>query len=148
MSARSRYVSRCSRSMLLTSASMGESARNDRSDEFDRSFLALSPMLALVNNIDLEHLDTYRDLADIQATCAPEARRRLLDVRAGHFQTHAFQELGETAHADAPDADEVEALHAKKVHAASTSKRRSHRREAASGAAEWRAASPIARSRN
>ena len=43
-------------------------------DEFDRSFLALSPMLALVNNIDLEHLDTYRDLADIQETFARFAR--------------------------------------------------------------------------
>jgi len=35
-------------------------------DEFDRSFLELRPVLALVTNIDLEHLDTYRDLADIQ----------------------------------------------------------------------------------
>jgi len=43
-------------------------------DEFDRSFLALSPMLAVVNNIDLEHLDTYRDLADIQETFARFAR--------------------------------------------------------------------------
>ena len=42
-------------------------------DEFDRSFLALSPMLAVVNNIDLEHLDTYRDLADIQETFAPRS---------------------------------------------------------------------------
>jgi UDP-N-acetylmuramate--alanine ligase len=43
-------------------------------DEFDRSFLALSPMLAVVNNIDLEHLDTYRDLADIKETFARFAR--------------------------------------------------------------------------
>jgi UDP-N-acetylmuramate--alanine ligase len=43
-------------------------------DEFDRSFLELSPMLAVVNNIDLEHLDTYRDLADIQETFARFAR--------------------------------------------------------------------------
>ncbi len=43
-------------------------------DEFDRSFLALSPMLALVNNIDLEHLDTYRDLKDLQETFARFAR--------------------------------------------------------------------------
>jgi UDP-N-acetylmuramate--alanine ligase len=35
-------------------------------DEFDRSFLELRPVLAVVTNIDLEHLDTYRDLADIQ----------------------------------------------------------------------------------
>jgi UDP-N-acetylmuramate--alanine ligase len=31
-------------------------------------------MLAVVNNIDLEHLDTYRDLADIQETFARFAR--------------------------------------------------------------------------
>ena len=43
-------------------------------DEFDRSFLALSPMLALINNIDLEHLDTYRDLQDLQETFARFAR--------------------------------------------------------------------------
>lgn len=35
-------------------------------DESDRSFLRLSPTLAVVTNIDREHLDTYRDLADIQ----------------------------------------------------------------------------------
>jgi UDP-N-acetylmuramate--alanine ligase len=43
-------------------------------DEFDRSFLALSPMLAVVTNIDLEHLDTYRDLKDLQETFARFAR--------------------------------------------------------------------------
>jgi len=35
-------------------------------DEFDRSFLELKPLLAVVTNIDLEHLDTYRDLEDLQ----------------------------------------------------------------------------------
>ena len=35
-------------------------------DESDRSFLKLTPTLAVVTNIDREHLDTYRDLADIQ----------------------------------------------------------------------------------
>jgi len=37
-------------------------------DESDRSFLKLSPTVAVVTNIDREHLDTYRDLADIQET--------------------------------------------------------------------------------
>jgi UDP-N-acetylmuramate--alanine ligase len=37
-------------------------------DESDRSFLKLSPTLAVVTNIDREHLDAYRDLADVQAT--------------------------------------------------------------------------------
>jgi len=36
-------------------------------DEFDRSFLRLRPVVAVVNNIDLEHLDTYRDIADLKA---------------------------------------------------------------------------------
>src|SRR5437667_1345839 len=35
-------------------------------DESDRSFLKLSPTMAVVTNIDREHLDTYRDLADVQ----------------------------------------------------------------------------------
>ena len=35
-------------------------------DEFDRSFLRLQPILAVITNIDLDHLDTYRDLDDIQ----------------------------------------------------------------------------------
>ena len=35
-------------------------------DESDRSFLKLSPTLAVVTNIDREHLDAYRDLADIK----------------------------------------------------------------------------------
>ncbi len=35
-------------------------------DEFDRSFLRLQPVVAVVTNIDRDHLDTYRDLEDIQ----------------------------------------------------------------------------------
>jgi UDP-N-acetylmuramate--alanine ligase len=35
-------------------------------DESDRSFLKLTPTVAVVTNIDREHLDTYRDLVDIQ----------------------------------------------------------------------------------
>jgi UDP-N-acetylmuramate--alanine ligase len=35
-------------------------------DESDRSFLKLSPTVAVVTNIDKEHLDTYKDLADVQ----------------------------------------------------------------------------------
>jgi UDP-N-acetylmuramate--alanine ligase len=35
-------------------------------DESDRSFLKLSPTMAVVTNIDREHLETYRDLDDIK----------------------------------------------------------------------------------
>jgi UDP-N-acetylmuramate--alanine ligase len=35
-------------------------------DESDRSFLKLSPILAIVTNLDREHMDTYRDMADVE----------------------------------------------------------------------------------
>ena len=35
-------------------------------DESDRSFLLLSPKMAVVTNIDMEHLDHYKDLAEIK----------------------------------------------------------------------------------
>jgi UDP-N-acetylmuramate--alanine ligase len=55
--------------------SLGSNARHGKShylvaeaDESDRSFLKLSPIVAVVTNIDREHLDTYRDLDDIEQT--------------------------------------------------------------------------------
>ena len=35
-------------------------------DEYDRSFLRLSPVLAVVTSIDVDHLDTYKDFDAIQ----------------------------------------------------------------------------------
>jgi UDP-N-acetylmuramate--alanine ligase len=35
-------------------------------DEFDRTFLRLSPSLAVITNIDVEHLDIYDDIEDIK----------------------------------------------------------------------------------
>jgi len=35
-------------------------------DESDRSFLHLSPILAVVTNLDREHMDTYADMADVE----------------------------------------------------------------------------------
>src|SRR5436309_9034416 len=37
-------------------------------DESDRSFLKLSPILSVVTNIDREHMDCYRDMADVENT--------------------------------------------------------------------------------
>jgi UDP-N-acetylmuramate--alanine ligase len=37
-------------------------------DESDRSFLLLTPTIAVVTNIDREHMDHYRDMADVR-TC-------------------------------------------------------------------------------
>jgi UDP-N-acetylmuramate--alanine ligase len=53
---------------------MGSNARLGKShylvaeaDESDRSFLKLSPILAVVTNIDREHMDCYRDMADVES---------------------------------------------------------------------------------
>lgn len=35
-------------------------------DEYDRSFLALTPTVAVVTNVEADHLDIYRDLADVR----------------------------------------------------------------------------------
>src|SRR3989338_1121152 len=37
-------------------------------DEYRRSFLSLSPKILVINNIDLDHLDYFKDLADIQSS--------------------------------------------------------------------------------
>jgi UDP-N-acetylmuramate--alanine ligase len=44
-------------------------------DESDGSFLNLSPALAIVTSIEADHLDNYRDLAEIQRTFAAFTRR-------------------------------------------------------------------------
>jgi UDP-N-acetylmuramate--alanine ligase len=53
--------------------SMNSNARLGRSqylvaeaDESDRSFLKLSPILAVITNIDREHMDSYRNMLDIK----------------------------------------------------------------------------------
>ena len=35
-------------------------------DESDRTFLMLSPILAVITNLDREHMDCYRDMADVE----------------------------------------------------------------------------------
>lgn len=37
-------------------------------DEYDRSFLQLTPTISIINNIEADHLDIYRDLDDIYET--------------------------------------------------------------------------------
>jgi UDP-N-acetylmuramate--alanine ligase len=37
-------------------------------DEYDRSFLALAPTVAVITNVEADHLDIYADLADIHRT--------------------------------------------------------------------------------
>lgn len=65
-------------------------------DEYDRSFLALHPTVAVVTNVEADHLDIYRDLADIRETferfiapahtivlCDDDAGASTLDVSSG-----------------------------------------------------------------
>jgi UDP-N-acetylmuramate--alanine ligase len=44
-------------------------------DEFDRSFLRLAPVLAVITNIDVDHLDTYADLEEIEDAFVEFANR-------------------------------------------------------------------------
>ncbi len=48
----------------------GESVFVVEADEYDRSFLALWPQVAVVTNVEADHLDIYADLADITRTFA------------------------------------------------------------------------------
>jgi UDP-N-acetylmuramate--alanine ligase len=76
-------------------------------DESDRSFLKLQPTLAIVTNIDREHLDAYRDLEDVQQAflefankvpfygaaivCADDApTRAVLPRLARRFKSYGF----------------------------------------------------------
>lgn len=43
-------------------------------DEYDRSFLALAPTVAVVTNLEADHLDIYADLADIRGAFAQFVR--------------------------------------------------------------------------
>ncbi|GAC1412821.1 MAG: UDP-N-acetylmuramate--L-alanine ligase [Gemmatimonadaceae bacterium] len=65
-------------------------------DEYDRSFLTLSPTVAVVTNVEADHLDVYRDLEDIRSTfshfvraaativlCDDDAGARSLDLPSG-----------------------------------------------------------------
>ena len=64
-------------------------------DEYDRSFLALTPTVAVITNVEADHLDIYHDLTDIQhafeqflspastvITCADDAGASQLSVPA------------------------------------------------------------------
>jgi UDP-N-acetylmuramate--alanine ligase len=44
-------------------------------DEYDRSFLALTPTVATITNVEADHLDIYKDLDDIRGAFAQFASR-------------------------------------------------------------------------
>lgn len=52
----------------------GDSLYVVEADEYDRSFLALTPTVAVVTNMEADHLDIYADLADIRGAFAQFAR--------------------------------------------------------------------------
>jgi UDP-N-acetylmuramate--alanine ligase len=73
--------------MVFVGASVKElDGRNARSgkgplavveaDEYDRSFLALKPFIAVMTSLEAEHLDIYKDLDDLKITFAQFANQR------------------------------------------------------------------------
>jgi UDP-N-acetylmuramate--alanine ligase len=68
-------------------------------DEYDRSFLALTPTVAVVTNLEADHLDIYADLDDLRRTFAQylrDARYVVLcadDVEANRLPTPASAEV-------------------------------------------------------
>jgi UDP-N-acetylmuramate--alanine ligase len=68
-------------------------------DEYDRSFLALSPTVAVVTNLEADHLDIYADIDDLRRTFAQyigDARYVVLcadDVEANLLPTPASAEV-------------------------------------------------------
>ena len=81
-------------------------------DESDRSFLKLSPILAVVTNLDREHMDSYADMADVEncfvefmdkvpfygavTACVDDARLKAILPRV----TRRVYTYGESAEAD------------------------------------------------
>jgi UDP-N-acetylmuramate--alanine ligase len=68
-------------------------------DEYDRSFLALSPEVAVITNVEADHLDVYADLADIRGAFTRFAAGALAvvmcadDAEAGSLPMPASAEI-------------------------------------------------------
>ncbi|MFL5578979.1 MAG: UDP-N-acetylmuramate--L-alanine ligase [Gemmatimonadaceae bacterium] len=88
----------------------GERVFVAEADEYDRSFLALSPTVAVVTNVEADHLDIYDDLEDIRRAFAQfvrGARYVVLcadDPGANALSTPASAEVIRYGIGDAPDA--------------------------------------------
>lgn len=60
-------------------------------DEYDRSFLALAPDVAVVTNVEADHLDIYRDLDDIRGAFTQFVRgARWIVLCADDVHAHAL----------------------------------------------------------
>ena len=69
-------------------------------DEFDRSFLHLSPQLACITSIDADHLDIYEDKNDIEATYAQFAAKVKAPVVVSEATGLAGVQYGFSTHSD------------------------------------------------
>jgi len=56
-------------------------------DEYDRSFLALSPYIAVMTSLEAEHLDVYKDIGDLEETFVQFANK------SNHNHQHGFAVL-------------------------------------------------------
>jgi UDP-N-acetylmuramate--alanine ligase len=68
-------------------------------DESDGSFMKLSPTIAIVTNIDADHLDYYRDLDEIRVRRQVQALGQVLVLRRG--PELVVEDLAEQEQADA-----------------------------------------------
>ncbi len=77
-------------------------------DESDRSLLELSPEIALVTNIELDHHTTYASHADLEQTFAQFLRRGLRVVTADTPEAETFLDRAELVDAAFFSASEIE----------------------------------------
>ncbi|HEV7705812.1 MAG TPA: UDP-N-acetylmuramate--L-alanine ligase [Gemmatimonadaceae bacterium] len=66
-------------------------------DEYDRSFLALSPTVATITNVEADHLDIYKDLDDIRGAFAQFASKARAVVLCADDPGAASIELASTS---------------------------------------------------
>ena len=65
---------------LMTNARLGNSPYLvAEADEYDRSFLALFPRIAVLTSLEADHLDIYRDLDDLKETFVRYANQTAFD---------------------------------------------------------------------
>jgi UDP-N-acetylmuramate--alanine ligase len=83
-------------------------------DESDGSFLLLSPDVAVITNVEADHLDNYASLADIEAafitfggrvsgtvlTCADDPGAEVVAAQLEHVIPGRVRRYGESGHAD------------------------------------------------
>jgi UDP-N-acetylmuramate--alanine ligase len=88
-------------------------------DEYDRSFLALSPTVAVVTNLEADHLDIYADLDDLHRTFAQF-------VRGARYVVLCADDAGANALPTPPSAEVIRyGLHSQDARLVATNLRRS-----------------------